>query len=145
MGLPYIDLSITPKVMFITHTLLEPLEGLITMRVVERIRRRNPFSNLPEWTRLISRDVVVVTVILIIASPISGIVLLEPLKSEECIEYLAKDIEPIIAVVYWTTFKGYAIHGLPEWFSYMISVALGHVIIIATYYSVLRFTKARLA
>lgn len=42
LGSPVYNLSITPKVMLITHTVLGSLEGFITMGVTEYIRRKNP-------------------------------------------------------------------------------------------------------
>lgn len=93
---------------------------------------------------MISRKVVLVTAILIIISPIFGVVLPDLLQSEEYIESLAEGLEPVIAVEYWTPFKEYTIYGLPEWLSYMISAILGYAIILTIYYAILRFVKARL-
>lgn len=42
LGSNLYNLRITPTVMFVTHALLGPLEGLITMGVAEYIRSRNP-------------------------------------------------------------------------------------------------------
>lgn len=85
---------------------------------------------------MIPRKILIITIVLVLISPIFGIILPEILQSEEYIESLVDKTQPIIVIEYPTPFKEYTIQGLPMSVSYAISALIGYGIIIIIYYIV---------
>lgn len=90
---------------------------------------------------MISKKLILVLVMLIIVSPIFGVILPEMLQSEEFIESLAEIAEPVLQIHYNAPLKDYTIPGFPEWVGYMVSSAIGLVIIVLVYYTIAKIME----
>lgn len=85
---------------------------------------------------MISRNTAIVLFVLILISPVFGLILPEVLESEEYIESLAEKTDGV--AISYSPFREYLVPGLPDWLGYIVSVALGCIIILAIYYTILK-------
>ncbi|MEM1684059.1 MAG: hypothetical protein QXW05_06280 [Ignisphaera sp.] len=90
---------------------------------------------------MISRKIIIVLSLLILVSPIFGIVLPEILESEEYMESLA-DIVNATGLIY-SPFREYMVPGLDAYLGYMVSAAFGSLIIISIYYIILYIMRRK--
>lgn len=80
--------------------------------------------------------ILIFIIIMLLLSPIFGIVLAEMLGYQEPIDLAARrlGLRDITELVNWTPLIGYTFPGLPDWLGYVISGFIGVIIILSLGY-----------
>ncbi|MEM0025837.1 MAG: PDGLE domain-containing protein [Zestosphaera sp.] len=80
---------------------------------------------------MLSRKTLLTLFILLLLSPVFGVILAEELGYHEPLDIVAEELGLSELEFTWTPFKDYAVPGLPEWLGYIICGALGVLVIVS--------------
>lgn len=80
---------------------------------------------------MISRKYALLLITLLLVSPVFGVVLAEIMNYHEPLDVAAEELGLSEAEIEWTPFRDYAFPGLPDWAGYVVSGAVGVLLILA--------------
>ncbi len=92
---------------------------------------------------MISKKVVILLSTLLAISPIFGIYLADLVGYHEPLDIVAEGLGLTEEEYTWTPLKDYTFPGLPNWLGYIVSGAVGVLVIIATGFIVKHFAVVR--
>ncbi|MEM0015263.1 MAG: PDGLE domain-containing protein [Zestosphaera sp.] len=82
----------------------------------------------------LSRKSLIMLAVLLLASPVFGVILAEELSYREPLDLVAEELGLSEAGVEWTPFRDYAVPGVPKAVGYVIAGVLGTAVIVLTCY-----------
>lgn len=80
---------------------------------------------------MFSRKTVLTLLMLLLLSPLFGVILAEELGYHEPLDIAAEELGLSESEFTWTPLKDYTVPGLPEWLGYVACGALGVLVIVA--------------
>lgn len=79
---------------------------------------------------MFSRKTILILLILLLLSPLFGVILAEELGYHEPLDIAAEELGLNESEFTWTPLKDYTVPGLPEWLGYVTCGALGVLVIV---------------
>lgn len=79
---------------------------------------------------MFSRKTILTLLVLLLLSPLFGVILAEELRYHEPLDIAAEELGLNESEFTWTPLKDYTIPGLPEWLGYIVCGSLGVLVIV---------------
>ncbi|MEM2021025.1 MAG: PDGLE domain-containing protein [Zestosphaera sp.] len=83
---------------------------------------------------MLSSKVILALGVLLLVSPLFGVIMAEVIGYHEPLDLVAEELGLSELEVEWTPLRDYTFPGLPDWLGYIISGALGLLLILLTGY-----------